>query len=198
MNNFKQIALAMLIHEDAKRSLPSQAICDADGKPLLSWRVAVLPFLEEGGLYEQFRLDEPWDSEHNLKLVERMPAVYGDPAAPYLAARGLTTVQVFTGKDTLFPVPDRNPQMATISDGLSRTLAIVEAMPDKAVPWTKPDDIEFNPEEPLAGVGNPRRQAGLFVAAMLDGSVRVLTPDIDPELFKALVTPNGGEPVGLD
>ena len=198
MNNFKQVVLAMQMYESTHGRLPSQAVCDKQGKPLLSWRVMLLPYVEDGDLYEQFRLDEPWDSEHNLKLVERMPAVYSDPAAPDQAARGLTTVQVLTGKDTPFPVPDRNPRLATISDGLSRTLAIVEAMPDQAVPWTKPDDIEFDPEEPLAGVGNPRRQAGLFVAAMLDGSVRMLTPDIDPELFQALVTPNGGEPVGLD
>jgi hypothetical protein len=198
MNNFKQIVLAMLIHEDAKRSLPSQAICDADGKPLLSWRVAVLPFLEEGGLYEQFRLDEPWDSEHNLKLVERMPAVYGDPAAPDLAARGLTTVQVVTGQGTAFIAPDKATGLGRISDGTSNTLAIVEAMPDHAVPWTKPDDIEFDPEQPLAGVGNPQRPGGLFAVGMMDGSVRMFTLDIDPELFKALVTPSGGEPVGLD
>ena len=198
MNNYRQVVLAMHNYESTHGRLPPQAICDKQGKPLLSWRVMLLPYIEDGDLYEQFRLDEPWDSEHNLKLVERMPAVYGDPAAPDQAARGLTTVQVLTGKDTPFPVPDRNPHLATISDGLSRTLAIVEAMPDKAVPWTKPDDLEFDPEDPLAGVGNPRRQAGLFVAAMLDGSVRVLTPDIDPEVFKSLVTPTGGEPVGLD
>jgi hypothetical protein len=158
----------------------------------------LLPYLEAGDLYEEFHLDEPWDSEHNLKLVERMPAVYGDPAAPDLAARGLTTVQVLTGKATPFPVPDRNPRLAEISDGMSNTLAIVEAMPDNAVPWTKPDDIEFDPEQPLAGVGNPQRPGGLFAVGMMDGSVRMFALDIDPELFKALVTPSGGEPVGLD
>ena len=198
MNNFKQVVLAMHMYETTHGELPSQAICDQQGKPLLSWRVMLLPYLEDGDLYEQFRLDEPWDSEHNLKLVERMPAVYGDPSAPELAARGLTAVQVLTGKATPFPVPDRNPRLAGISDGMSNTLAIVEAMPDNAVPWSKPDDIEFDPEQPLAGVGNPRRQGGLFVAGMMDGSVRIRTPDIDPEVFKALVTPSGGEPVGLD
>lgn len=198
MNNFKQVTLAMLMYESTHGRLPAQAICDKEGKPLLSWRVMLLPYLEEGNLYEQFRLDEPWDSEHNLKLIERMPAVYGEPSAPDMAARGLTTVQILSGEDTPFPVPDRFPRPATISDGLSNTLAIVEAMPDNAVPWTKPDDVEFDPEQPLAGVGNPLRAGGMFAAGMFDGSVRLLSPDIDPEVFKAVVTPNGGESVRLD
>ncbi|MFM8414623.1 MAG: DUF1559 domain-containing protein, partial [Planctomycetota bacterium] len=198
MNNYRQVMLAMHIHQDARRTLPSQAICDADGKPLLSWRVALLPYLEEGGLYEQFRLDEPWDSEHNLELVGRMPAVYADPSAPDLAARGLTTIQVLTGKGMAFAAPDEPIDFSAISDGTSRTLAIVEATPDNAVPWTKPDDVEFDPDEPLAGVGNPHRAGGLFAAGFFDGSVRMLTPDLDPDVFRALATPAGGEPVGLD
>jgi len=96
------------------------------------------------------------------------------------------------------PPPDQATGLGRISDGTSNTLAIVEAMPDNAVPWTKPDDIEFDPEQPLAGVGNPQRPGGLFAVGMMDGSVRMFTLDIDPELFQALVTPNGGEPVGLD
>ena len=199
MNNFKQVMLAMLTYESTHGRLPAQAICDKEGKPLLSWRVMLLPYLEEGNLYEQFRLDEPWDSEHNLKLVERMPAVYGDPSAPpEQVARGMTTCQVLAGEGTSFLEPNKGERASGISDGLSRTVAIVEAMPDNAVPWTKPDDIEFDPEQPLAGVGNPLRAGGVFAAAMFDGSVRLLSPDIDPGVFKAAVTPNGGEPVGLD
>jgi hypothetical protein len=198
-NNVRQVMMAMLIHESAKRRLPAQAICDKDGKPLLSWRVAVLPFLEEGALYEQFRLDEPWDSEHNLKLLERMPAVYGNPSAPDEAARGLTTIQVFTGRGTPFPAPGQALDAGDIQDGMSNTLAIVEASPDQAVPWTKPDDLEFDPEQPLAGVGNPRRPGGLFITGFFDSHTATIMPDeIDPEVFKAVVTPAGGEPVSLD
>src|SRR5262249_54155708 len=70
-NNLKQIALAMHNYNDAYNGkLPAHAIYSKDGKkPLLSWRVAILPFIEQDNLYQQFHLDEPWDSEHNKKLI---------------------------------------------------------------------------------------------------------------------------------
>jgi hypothetical protein len=198
MNNCRQVVLAMLVHESARRKFPAQAICDADGKPLLSWRVALLPYLEHGELSKQFRLDEPWDSEHNLKLLERMPAVYGDPSAPEQAARGLTTIQVLTGKGTPFAAANEAIGVAQITDGMSKTVAIVEVSPDRAVPWTKPDDLDFDPDEPLAGVGNPRRPGGLFAAGFFDGHIEMLTPDIDADEFRGLVTPGGGETRSYD
>jgi hypothetical protein len=198
MNNFKQVVLGMLMHESARRKMPAQAICDADGKPLLSWRVALLPYLEHGELFRQFRLDEPWDSEHNLKLLERMPAVYGDPSAPEQEARGLTTIQVLTGKGTPFAAANEAIGVPQITDGMSKTVAIVEVSPDQAVPWTKPDDLEFDPDHPLAGVGNPRRPGGLFAAGFFDGHIEMLTPDIDADEFRGLVTPGGGETRSYD
>ena len=195
-NQFRQVMLAMLTYESVRRTLPPQAICDDDGKPLLSWRVAILPYLDEEGLHNQFRLDEPWDSDHNLKLVEQMPAVYADPTAPAeQAARGLTTVQVMTGPNTPFAVPAKGLQFRAIRDGTSKTVAIVEAMPDKAVPWTKPQDLSFDPDRPLAGVGNPWRAGKGFLIGFFDGSVRLIDPEIDRATFKALVTPAGDEPV---
>jgi hypothetical protein len=198
-NNFRQVLLAMLNYEAVSGRLPPQAICDKDGKPLLSWRVAMLPFIEEGELHGQFRLDEPWDSEHNLKLLERMPTVYADPSAPpEQAARGLTTIQVLTGKETPFAEPGRGLRAGAISDGMSKTIAIVEALPENAVPWTKPADLPFQADRPLAGVGNPQRAGGLFVVGMFDGSTRMVAAEVDPGVFKALVTPSGGEAIDLD
>ena len=79
-NNLKQIGLAFHNFHDAYRTLPAAAGLNDDGEPMLSWRVALLPFLEEAALYEEFHLDEPWDSEHNITLLERMPAVYRHPS----------------------------------------------------------------------------------------------------------------------
>ncbi len=81
VNNLKQIALAMHNLHDVNNHFPPQAIVDDDGKPLLSWRVAMLPYLEQQDLYNEFKLDEPWDSEHNKALIPRMPAVFAIPGA---------------------------------------------------------------------------------------------------------------------
>lgn len=201
MNNVKQIILAMIMAAQEagdNERFPAQAICDDDGKPLLSWRVAILPYLGHQELYDQFHLDEPWDSEHNRKLVGRIPTIYVTPGGPANHQReGLTTMQVITGPETVFATPARGMAIADVKDGMSHTLLVVEALPDGAVPWTKPEDIPFDKDQPLAGVGNPLRQRGLFVAGFLDGHVQALTPDLDPEMFKAMVTPAGGEVVKL-
>lgn len=198
MNNFSMVMRAMHMSEAMTGRMPSQAICDKGDKPLLSWRVAMLPYLDEGTLYEKFRLDESWDSEHNLKLVGRMPDVFKAPDATAEQIReGLTTVQVITGPGTVFATPSKGIRVSEVNDGMGYTLAVVEALPENAVPWTKPVDITFDAKKPLAGVGNPQRQGGMFVAAFLDGHVQVLTPDIPAETFKAIVTPSGGEVVEL-
>ncbi len=196
MNNFKQATIAFLMHEADNRSFPSQAICDKEGKPLLSWRVAILPYLEQNDLYEEFRLDEPWDSEHNKKLVAKMPEVFGKAGAtPAERATGLTTMEVLTGPGTCFPKPDAPLAVADIKDGMSHTALLVQTLPDNAVPWTKPQDLVLDHEKPLAGVGNPGRPGGAVVVAFFDGHIELLPANVDPAKFKAMVSPSGGEAV---
>ncbi|MBM4021713.1 MAG: DUF1559 domain-containing protein [Planctomycetes bacterium] len=198
-NNFKQVMLAMATYEAQNGRFLAQAIGAADGGPLLSWRVALLPFLDAGDLHRQFRWNEPWGGEHNLALLGQMPAVSTDPAAPAgQAARGLTTVRVISGEGIGFLAPEKTIGLAQISDGSSRTIAIFEALLDNAVPWTQPDDVDFDPNRPPEGVGNPRRAGGLVTAGFFDGHIRMNEPDLAPEVFRALVTPSGGETVSLD
>ena len=71
VNNMKQIGLALHNSHDAQGGFPAPAITSKDGKPLLSWRVKILPYIEEKKLYEDFHLDEPWNSPHNLTLLHR-------------------------------------------------------------------------------------------------------------------------------
>src|SRR5262245_9623204 len=127
------LALAMHNYKADHTYFPPAAIYE-DGKPLLSWRVALLSVVDKG-LYQQFKLDEPWDSKHNMKLLEKMPAVYGTHGTE-------TFYQVFTGPDTAFDgmkgLEDRD-----FTDGNETTVLIVEG--GTAVPWTKPADLEWWP-----------------------------------------------------
>jgi len=191
-NNLKMIALAILNYEQANGAFPPAYKADKDGKPLLSWRVLILPYLEENELYTQFHLDEPWDSQHNKPLIARMPQVYRSPGSKVSDA-GKTNYLTVRGEETVFPA-NRAISFADIRDGTSNTIMAVEASDDKAVIWTKPDDFEYGQQDPMKGL------VGLwpdgFVAAMADGSVRFVWSSIDPAVLKAFFTRNGGEKVG--
>jgi hypothetical protein len=194
MNNLKQMGLAMLNHESVNNALPAAAICDAEGKPLLSWRVAILPYLDEEELYGEFHLDEPWDSEHNKKLLERMPKMYASPGDD-AAKPGTTRYVVPTGKGTVFPEPDGETSLAGVSDGCATTLLIVEAEAAKAVPWTKPEDLAVDPKQPHAGLKNARPTG--FLAVFIDGHVVTIPADVAADVLNAMFTRDGGEQVEL-
>jgi beta-lactamase regulating signal transducer with metallopeptidase domain/biopolymer transport protein ExbD len=190
MNNLKHLALAMLNHDSAHKRFPPAAIRDKDGKPLLSWRVAILPFLEEGGwqLYQQFHLDEPWDSEHNKALIAKMPAVFRDP---HEDARS-TSASYFmpTGKGT-FGDDEKGRKDAAIKDGTSNTIMLVEAKRD--IPWTKPEDIEIDadPAKPLPKFAG--HTLGYFAAAFADGSVNLISDQADPKWLPKFFLVDTGE-----
>ncbi len=191
MNNMKQIALAMFNYLDAKKTFPPAYKAGKDGKPLLSWRVLILPYLEEKDLYQQFNLDEPWDSEHNKKLIDKMPAVYKSPNSAKAAA-GKTVYLTVRGEKTVFS-GGKGTRIADITDGTSNTIMTVEANDEEAVPWTKPDDFEYDANNPLKGLGG--MHPSVFLAGFADGSVRAISNSIDPKMLKALFTRNGNEPI---
>jgi prepilin-type processing-associated H-X9-DG protein len=191
MNNLKNLSLSLLFHESTKKSLPAHAIYSSDGKPLLSWRVQVLPYIEEQALYEQFHLDEPWDSEHNKTLIPRMPQVYQSPNATI--EPGKTNYLAVVGKECIFNGSDKGMQLKQVTDGTSNTITVVEADAEQAVEWTKPDDCEFDPDNPSAGLGKLR--PGGWNAAFADGHVQFISNSIDPQTLKALFTATGGEAI---
>ncbi len=190
-NNLKQIGLALHMHHDTHKQLPAQAITDPSGKPLLSWRVKLLPYLEQQPLFDQFHLDEPWDSEHNKQFLGQMPEIYARPNSK--AAPGMTTYVAPIGEGTIWK-SEKGISFRDVVDGTSNTIAVVEATEDAAVPWTKPDDWQVDPSDPFKGVRDSR--PGGFQALILDGSVRFLANSLDPTVLKALLTMAGGEPLG--
>ena len=188
MNNLKQIGLAFHEFHDARDRFPRQAIIDSDGKPLLSWRVALLPYIDQENLYKQFKLDEPWDSPHNKALLDQMPAIYRCPSDPPDTARILTRYQVIVGPGALFE-DGKEFFLQAVTDGASNTILVVEAK--TPIPWTKPEDVPSN----LAASSLGSRHPGVFNALFADASVKTLKTSINPATLQALITRSGGEVV---
>jgi prepilin-type processing-associated H-X9-DG protein len=192
LNNLKQIAIAMLNHHDVYGTFPARAIFDDNGKPLLSWRVKILPFLDENALYQQFHLDEPWDSKHNKTLIDKMPAVYRNPSSA--AAENLANYLVPTGAGSIFAGREGSA-MTKITDGTSNTLLVLEVNDGASVIWTKPSELDYKTANPLAGLGTSH--PGGFNAAMADGSVHFISASIDVAVFLRMLMMNDGQPTGF-
>jgi beta-lactamase regulating signal transducer with metallopeptidase domain len=192
-NNLKQIALAMHNYADANRHFPPAVVLGPDGKTPHSWRVAILPYIEQENLYRMYNFSEPWDSENNKKVLAQMPAVYRHPNDADVR-RGVASYYAVTGEGGIFN--DKPAKEGTgfekIRDGTANTLLLVEAKRD--IPWTKPEDIAFDAQKPpeLGGF-----TPGVFGIAIADGSVHTKPTKIDAQLFKAIFTISGNEPVNL-
>ena len=194
MNNLKQIMLALHNHHDVERAFPAQAICDATGKPLLSWRVAILPYLEQKALYDKFHLDEPWNSEHNLPLLAEMPEIYIDPSSPALVTvGGKTHYLAVSGAGTAFTGKAEGTNFAEIRDGASVSIAVLQVDDAHAVEWTKPADYDAaaNAANPTAGIGS--LHPNVFLTGFADGHVVATPMSITPEQFAAGASIAGGE-----
>lgn len=192
-NNLKQIALAFHNYHDVNGRFPPQDGARSDNKKsLLSWRVHLLPYIEQDNLYKQFKLDEPWDSAHNKPLIDRMPPVYASPLA--LDPPGQTRYKVFNSKDAVV-YPGFGVRLTDITDGTSNTILVVGGGPP--VIWTKPDDVTVTPSLAPSALSLPNHP-GCNVA-MCDGSVRwVDLGGLTAERLKGAMTRAGGEVIGLD
>jgi hypothetical protein len=194
VTRMRQIALAMHDYADAKRTFPPAYVADKDGKPLLSWRVLILPYLGQEALYKEFHLDEPWDSQHNKPLIARMPAVYKGPNSK-VAGEWKTNYLTVRGDNTVFS-GTRGISFAEIRDGTSNTIISVEVSDAKAVAWTSPEDFRYDRQNPISGLVGVWPDG--FLAGFADGSVRLIWSSISPANLTALFTRNGGEQVGAE
>jgi hypothetical protein len=202
--NMQKIGTAMHEYADDHQSrFPPAALRDKDGKALLSWRVLLLPYLGEQGLYRRFQLDEPWDSPSNLALLENMPKVY-QSAYPDVTSPFTTRLQVLVGPGTPFEVVKGPHLPKDFPDGSSQTILFIEAR--QAVPWTQPADIDYSPDRPLPLFGREPDQfrwwfhRGLsvhyFHCCFGDGSVWTISTRVKEPWLRRAITRNDGLELG--
>ena len=196
----KQIALVLWNYHDTYQSLPPAYTTDVDGKPLHSWRVLVLPFMEQNGLYNEIRLNEPWDSPYNSQFHDRMPSSYYCPSRPTEEqTKGLTPYQMIIGPDTISNGPN-GTNFSNVTRDRGNTLLFVEA--SVSVPWMKPEDLPQSAlkngvvslvsqrgQPVVQGIGSPhyhrrhfwqKKTVGANIA-YADGSCDFFTSDMSPE-----------------
>lgn len=199
-NNMRVIVRAIHDFEAAHQALPA-GYADKTGKPGLSWRVAILPYIEQDPLFKRFKLDEPWDGPNNIKLIELMPKLF---APPNESTYGYTFARGFSGPNTwLAPQQAGRPaqagqlllgaRIANITDGLSNTALVADAA--DAVIWTKPEEMAFAPNSvPKTG--------GVFegqtIVGLGDGTVKLIRKNADPGLMPKLIQINDGQVVQFD
>jgi hypothetical protein len=190
--NLKQIGIAFHSYCDSNKEKWADDITDKDGRPLLSWRVAILPYLDEEQLYKQFKLDEPWDSANNKKLIAKMPKVYAPIRVK--AKDGETYYQRFVGKGALFNEKGAAYTLPQIPDGTSNTALVAEA--GTPVIWSQPGDIPFNAKAPLPGLGG--LFDGDFHVLLCDGSTYLFKKNPNDAELKKVIVPDDGLVVDLD
>lgn len=193
-NNLKLIALALHNYQAANGSWPPAYTVDANGNRLHSWRTLILPYTEESELFETIDLSKPWDDPANAKARETMMHIYQCPSVPLDPGKeNLTTYLAVVGPECAFSGSAAR-KLSEITDGTSNTIAVIDVDSDRAVHWMSPQDIgkdEVLEYGPKSRINHP----GVFLAALLDGSVTAFTLTLDPDILHALLTIAGGEAI---
>lgn len=214
LNNLKQLSIALENYHHKHGSYPPAYISDAQGKPIHSWRVLLLPFMEEGELYRDYNFDEPWDGPNNRKLWDRMPAVYGCPGREWLRSivgdrldsMPANAASYFAIVDETTAWPGARPlKMAEITDDPSQTMLLIEHS-GMAAPWTAPVDLTLEQALALFKTSKPSGHIhvsdGFFTAGShrsysqgvyADGHVKITRSEMPPKVARALFTIGGSE-----
>lgn len=201
-NNLKQIGLALHNYHDVHKCFPPAYIADKNGKPMHSWRVMILPYIEESALYDQYNFDEPWDSPNNMAVAAQMPDVFRCPSSPQIGTGNETNYVVVIGDSKKFPQtlfsPNKGISFGKVTDGTSNTIAVVETA--TPVPWTQPDaDLNFSTMQFAINAGANSISSdhpGVANVLFADGSVRPLSKSVDSRTLRNLIQPADGNVIG--
>lgn len=191
-NNLKQISLALHNYESVYQSFPPAFTVDENGNKLHSWRTLILPYMEQGALYERIDLSKPWNDDANAFLAATEIGVFSCPSGNL--EPGATTYVAVIDPSGIFG--DTEPtRQRDIPDGISNTLLVVEVDTASAVPWASPQDTDTASYLASLSANSPHTGGGNV--AMADGSVQFVTGTINPEVVESMVTKDGGETPAL-
>lgn len=193
ITNLKEIGAALHKYEQKHRAFPAAASHSAKGRPLLSWRVHILPFLGRQDLYKQFKLDEPWNSPHNKKLIPQMPAIFRSPFSH--AESGRTTYLAPAARGAVLGKRPVSLVQISTHDWATFTIVVVEAADDRAVIWTRPRDLPINPRRPVRDLAH--HPPGSFTALFATGEVHSLPRTTSTQTINALFNWHDGKTVEL-
>lgn len=195
-NNQKQLSFALLNYEATYNSLPPAYVVGPDGKPWHSWRVLILPYIEEQKLFEQYDFNEPWNGPNNIKLANKMPSLFRCRRDPAQAAQPWNTSYLaIVGPETAWPGA-KGMKIEEITDGTDRTLLVVEAT-ESGICWTEPRDMSVAQATGKInspnGIRSPHDTGAnvVFVGAY----AHFLVDETTPEVLRAHITAAGGEDV---
>jgi hypothetical protein len=184
-NSLKQVGIGMHAFHDVNMKW-------AGPDDNLSWRVHILPYIEQGQLHNVFRTTEPWDSPMNRRHASVRVPQYASALDPPETTE--TRFRVFTGPGTIYDPGKPRMTMIGITDGVANTILVAEAA--ETVPWPQPKELPFPPNGPLPELGYPGRNVVLLL--MADGTVKAVRKNLDPRVLRALITPAGGETLPAD
>ncbi len=188
VNHLKQIGLAIHNYHDTYRHFPPKYFIDRQGQPLVSWRVAILPYIEQQALYQSLKLDQPWNAAANAKFSAVVIPTYADEGGDDLNKTRFR-VPVFPGSAWDGEGPPKTFQ--DITDGTSNTIAVIHAPAEAAVSWADPAEWKISPDDPMKDVFGDREEVA---ALFFDGSVRTLQRnELDNKKLSAMLTIAGGE-----
>jgi hypothetical protein len=181
----KLMEILLAFHQFERRfhHLPKSANRQIKSQPTHSWRVAILPLIGHGELYQEYQFDQPWDSPQNMQVAKKMPEVFRSAQD----SPDTTSFKMIVGGGG-FDSSNTPCTHAAITDGTSNTIALIHA--DKGVPWTKPEDFDYSATGPVPTLSKSR------LVGLADGST-VELPSLQDSDFRALLTRSGGEVVNL-
>lgn len=196
LNNCRQIALAIINYESANGHFPPAYVADENGKPMHSWRVLILPYLDQKELFDRYDQNEPWNGPNNSKLHNEIVDVYRCPSST--SSEFSTDYVLITGTETGFS-NDQTTDFGDITDGSSNTILLTEIASSR-IHWMQPRDISLEQFVSVRGPagGEHENHPGTRNVAFFDGSTHVVDLETAPDELRKFVTIAGDETVNID